>query len=209
MITFLDGTIRELSDEPPRVVLLVNGIGYEVLLPVFVHSQIVASGAAPDSQLSLEIYYHATERQPKPMLVGFCDAQQRSFFEQVLGVKGIGPSLAVSALIHPPDVIANAIESDDTHTLSQLPGIGRRSAEQMVATLRGKVQYSAALANEPWARSVNAQTKAQNEAIEALTVLKLNVTTARQLVNKVVQMNPQIADKTEDIIREVFREQQG
>lgn len=207
MITYLKGTILSLFSEPPSVVILVGGVGYEVLLPVFVNNELASSNLAVDDEIELDIYYHATERQPKPMLVGFLDKAQKEFFEQVIDVEGIGPVKAVSALVMPPQEIATAIESKDVNMLTQLPGVGRRAAEKMIASLHGKLKFTPAQSSQFGATS--STTSAQNEAVQGLVILKLGISEARKLVEDVVRANPSIADNTEEIIREVFKAQQN
>lgn len=209
MIALLQGQVKKCLSEPARVIMMVNGVGYEVLLPAFVNSQLTAEGMAEGTQIELEIYYHTTERQPKPTLVGFRDAHQKAFFEQIIEVEGIGPARAVNALVRPPHEIAAAIEAKDVATLTQMPGVGRRAAEKMIASLHGKITAAAAPHTAAGTGAPAAHANAQSEAIQALTILKVNISEARRLVEEVVRVNPDIAQSTEEIIREVFKAQQA
>ena len=67
MIGYLEGKIMKREED--RVLFLVNHVGYEILLPAFVMESL--RGTAKDEQISLYIYYHQTDRQPKPVLIGF------------------------------------------------------------------------------------------------------------------------------------------
>ena len=71
MISFIQGTIRTLTREPAKAVVIAAGVGYEVSLPTYVSQSLANDGIREGSEIDLEIYYHVTERQPKPMLVGF------------------------------------------------------------------------------------------------------------------------------------------
>ena len=147
MINYLTGTIRSLTRDPAKVVIVAGGVGYEVSLPTYVYQSLANDGIREGSEVELEIYYHVTERQPKPMLVGFRHPSEKAFFEQLIQVEGIGPAKAAAALVFPVSTIASAIETEDLGSLQRLPGIGSRAAQKIVATLRGKVAATALL---PW-----------------------------------------------------------
>jgi len=145
MISYITGKIRSLTREPGRAVVIAGGVGYEVSLPTYVYQSLANEGITVDSDIELEIYYHVTDRQPKPMLVGFRHPSEKQFFEQLIQVEGIGPAKAASALVLPVSTIASAIETEDFASLQRLPGIGTRAAQKIVATLRGKVAATALL----------------------------------------------------------------
>jgi holliday junction DNA helicase RuvA len=88
----------------------------------------------------LYIYYHVTERQPKPVLIGFATLADKAFFQLFISVAAIGPMKAVKALVRPVPEIAAAIEEKQVSVLSKLPGIGTRTAEKIIATLHGKAR---------------------------------------------------------------------
>ena len=94
MIAFLEGTLQELSDE--RLILLVGGVGYEVLLPVSVMETLKTKNIG--DAVALHIYYHQTERQPKPVLIGFHQEMEKVFFQNFISVGDIGPLKAVKAM---------------------------------------------------------------------------------------------------------------
>jgi holliday junction DNA helicase RuvA len=76
----------------------------------------------------------------EPRLLGFARREDKGFFLKFIEVKGIGPTKALKALAMPVGEIAAAIEGKDARVLSKLPGIGKRTAEQVIAELSGKVQ---------------------------------------------------------------------
>ena len=89
--------------------------------------------------VSFYIYYQQTERQPKPVLIGFNLEAEREFFQYFISVEDIGPLKAVKALNVPIREIARAIESKNVDALKQLKGIGNRTAQKIIATLEGKM----------------------------------------------------------------------
>lgn len=194
--------------------MLTGGIGYEVQLPVFVYDSLTSRGVRVGSEIEFELYYHVTERQPKPQLVGFSHESERQFFEQLIQVEGIGPAKAAAALVFPVSTIAGAIENGDTGLLNQLPGIGARAAQKIIATLQGKVAATALLRDERVA-SVNGSNgsapspapSVQTEVIEALVALGYRPAEARDQVDGAVRRNPEAAEDSQSLMREVFRAQ--
>ena len=209
MISYITGTIRSLTREPGRAVVIAGGVGYEISLPTYVYQSLANDGIGEGSQVELEIYYHVTERQPKPMLVGFRHPSEKLFFEQLIQVEGIGPAKAASALVFPVSTIATAIENEDLGSLQRLPGIGSRAAQKIVATLRGKVAATALLVDA--GISEQGQTPppsdARSEAIEALVTLGYRPTEAQDKVDAVLRQTPEAADDLQDLMREVFKAQ--
>ena len=71
MISFLTGEIRNIFPEKSIIEINVSGVGYEVSLPTFVMDEVINVGKKNGEKINLEIYYHSTERSPKPLQVGF------------------------------------------------------------------------------------------------------------------------------------------
>jgi Holliday junction DNA helicase RuvA len=144
VIGYIEGKI--LKKGPERVLVLANQIGYEILLPAF-----VMEGLAPKEEgdeVALYIYYQQTERQPKPILIGFNLEAEKEFFQFFTSVEDIGPLKAVKALTVPVREVARAIENQDVHSLTQLKGIGTRTAHKIIATLEGKMGKFALIRKE-------------------------------------------------------------
>ena len=135
MIGYLSG--RLLKKEEDRILLLVGQIGYEILVPVIVMKTLLSKKKG--DEISLYIYYHQTEKTPKPVLIGFNHENEKEFFLHFISVEDIGPMKAVKAMEIPVDDIARAIESKNAARLKELKGIGARTAQKMIATLEGKV----------------------------------------------------------------------
>ena len=135
MIGYIEGKILKKEDD--RVLVLVNQIGYEVLLPAIVMKSL--QNKSIGEEISLYIFFQQTERQPKPVLIGFNLEVEKEFFQHFISVEAIGPLKAVRALSIPVREIATAIESGEINKLAQLKGIGRRTAQKIIATLEGKM----------------------------------------------------------------------
>jgi Holliday junction DNA helicase RuvA len=209
MISYIHGSIRSLTREPGQAVVIAGGVGYEISLPTYVYQSLANDGIREGSEVELEIYYHVTERQPKPMLVGFRHPSEKQFFEQLIQVEGIGPAKAAAALVFPVSTIASAIETEDLGSLQRLPGIGSRAAQKIVATLRGKVAATALLQDA--GISEQGQTPpiadARSEAIEALVTLGYRPTEAQDKVEDALRRTPEVADDLQELMREVFKAQ--
>ncbi|MFH2093517.1 MAG: Holliday junction branch migration protein RuvA [Pseudomonadota bacterium] len=137
MIGYLEGRI--LHFEVDGILLLVDRIGYEILLnPQMM--QALKSRTQDEDSVGLYIYHHQTERQPKPVLIGFETINDKAFFQTFITVDAIGPMKAVKAMTRPAGEIARAIEQKDVSFLTGLSGIGKRTAEKIIATLHGKLE---------------------------------------------------------------------
>lgn len=135
MIGYLEG--RLLKKEEDRILLLANQVGYEILLPVVVMESM--NSRQEGDEISFYIFYYQTDRQPKPVLIGFNLEIEKDFFQAFISVDAIGPLKAVKAMHIPVREIAGAIESRDVDTLKRLKGIGARSAQKIIAALEGKM----------------------------------------------------------------------
>ena len=135
MIAYIEGRLFKKEDD--RILLLTQQIGYEILVPAFVRETLNSKQIG--EEVALYIYYHQTERQPKPVLIGFNLEAEKEFFQRFISVEAIGPLKAVKALTISIRDIAQAIESNNLEPLKKLKGIGDRTAQKIIATLHGKV----------------------------------------------------------------------
>ncbi len=140
MIASLRGRLRRKLED--RIVVEAAGVGYEVFVPPVTQQELVhakaAEGDAAD-EVALAIHYHATQNQPRPVLIGFTSELDREFFEKLITVKDVGPLVAARSLAAPVGEIAAAIARQDEGYLRRLPGIGPQKAKNIVAQLHGKV----------------------------------------------------------------------
>ncbi len=144
MIGYLEGKLLKKEDD--RVLVLAGQVGYEVMLPVFVMETL--QGKSIGDEVAFTIYYHQTERQPKPVLIGFHLEAEKEFFQFFISVEAIGPLKAVKALNMPVREIARAIEAKDVQKLKTLKGVGERTAQKIVASLQGKMDKFALIRKE-------------------------------------------------------------
>ncbi|VVS92099.1 Holliday junction branch migration protein RuvA [Desulfoluna spongiiphila] len=205
MIGYLQGRLLKKEDE--KILLLVGGVGYNILLPASVMASITAS--EPGDELSFSIYYHQTERQPKPTLIGFHTEEEKEFFQLFISVEDIGPMKAVKAMGLPIEEISAAIEGSDLKSLMKLPGIGKRTAQKIIATLEGKTARFALEAVSPTGTPAPPQAAFVDQVIDVLThQLGHKSSDARTLVADAMARNPAV-DSPEALLDEVYRAPKG
>jgi holliday junction DNA helicase RuvA len=139
VIGHLQGTVLRAS--PERVLVDVQGVGYEVHIPLSTYYEIARAG--PGGAVGLFIHTHL--REDGIALFGFWSEREKLLFEKLIAVSGIGPRLARVVLsgMAADDLLA-ALAGGDLGRLTTIPGIGRKTAERMVLELRDKVRELAA-----------------------------------------------------------------
>ena len=194
-----------MKKEPDRILLLVNHVGYEILLPVVVMETLARKSVG--DEVSLYIYYYQTERQPKPVLIGFNLEAEKAFFQLFISVEAIGPLKAVKALNISVADIAHAIESGDVRTLKKLSGIGDRTAHKIVASLKGKMNRFALIRQEADGAPLPEDEDFVQVVMDVLvSQLGYKTTDARQMVADVIKAKPAIAT-AEQLFDEIYRVQ--
>ena len=200
MIGYLEGKI--LKKEEDRVLILANQVGYEVLLPAIVMKSLQDKNVG--EEISLYIFFQQTERQPKPTLIGFNLEVEKEFFQYFISVEDIGPLKAVKALSIPVREIAGAIESGEIDKLTQLKGIGRRTAQKIIATLEGKMgKFALIRRDQP---KVAPLTEDFSKQVLDVMIKQLGhrPTDARQMIGRALKRNSAIAT-AEELFEEVYR----
>lgn len=201
MIGYLEGKL--LKKDEDRILLLNNQIGYEVLLPAVVRKRL--QGVKLGDEIALYIHQHQTERQPKPILIGFNLEAEREFFRLFISVEDIGPMKAVQALTEPVREIARAIESRDVAYLKQLKGVGNRTAQKILATLEGKMAKFALIRQyEKTEEALPAEDFVAQVQEVLVRQLGHKVKEARGLIAKALQRNKHISSP-EELFEEVYR----
>ena len=132
MIAFLRG--RVLEKHPNRIVVDVNGVGYELYVPLSTYYEVGDTGA----EISLRVHTHV--REDALALYGFSTALELDLFNRLISISGIGPKLALAVLsgIEPPDLVS-AIERGDLARLTAIPGVGKKTSERIVLELKDRL----------------------------------------------------------------------
>jgi len=203
VIGYIEGKILKKEDE--RVLVLANQVGYEILLPAFVMENMATHEVGGD--IALYVYYQQTERQPKPILIGFNREVEKEFFQYFISVEDIGPLKAVKALSIPVREVARAIENRDVQSLARLKGIGARTAQKIVATLEGKMGKFALIRKEE-KNEVEVVADFSEQVYEVLVKqLGHRAADAKRMIADALKRNPEIATP-EELFEEVYRGEQ-
>lgn len=200
MIGYLEGKLLKKSDD--RILVLANQIGYEILLPAFVMDTFRTKSVGDN--VSLYIYYHQTERQPKPALIGFNLEVEKEFFQHFISVEAVGVLKAIKALTIPVREIARAIESKDVGKLKRLKSIGDRTARKIIATLEGKMDKFALIQPSQKVAVPGVEDLSQQVLEVLVEQLGYKSSTAKQMVIDAMKRNTAISTP-EELFEEVYR----
>lgn len=131
MIARIRGEVVELGDH--RAIVDVNGVGYEVRCGSGLQASL---GLGDETTLAISTQV----REDAITLYGFSSTEERGVFEQLMGITGVGPKLALSVVDSLGVAgLAMAIHTEDTRMLLQVPGIGKKTAQRLVLELKGKI----------------------------------------------------------------------
>lgn len=205
MISAITGHLFSVTDR--GVALQVGPIQYELLAPSS-DLQMLREQIGNEVTFYTILYLEgdAARGNLEPRLIGFSNARDKAFFEKFTTVKGIGTKTALRALSVPTAEIASAIESRNAKFLTGLNGIGKRTAELIVAELSGKVgSFVIGNAIESTAKPASSQySLSQLDAISGMTSLGERRADAERLLQNAVAGNPDL--KTADaLLREMLR----
>jgi Holliday junction DNA helicase RuvA len=196
MITFLEGTLAEAL--PTQIVVAVQGVGYQVLIPLSSFDRLPPQGA------SLKILTHLQVREDAHILYGFMTAEERDLFRLLVEhVSGIGPKLALAVLSGMPvSKFKGAVVSGAVDEISRVKGVGKKTAERIVLELKDKVGVAAA-----WEAASGKQAEgaaAMNDAVLALISLGYKQVDAHKAVKQVLEAEP--GHKTaEELVRRALK----
>jgi Holliday junction DNA helicase RuvA len=175
MIALLRGTL--LEKHPNQAVIDTGGVGYDVTIPVSTYTQL------PDAGAEVRLRIHTHVREDALALYGFLTQDEKSLFERLIGVSGIGPKLAITILsgLNAADLI-RSIRRGEVERLVRIPGIGKKTAERMVLELRDKLPAPAG--EEPETSAVSALSPVDQDVLSALLNLGCGRPQAEAAVRK-------------------------
>jgi len=196
MITFLEGTLEEAL--PTQIVMAVQGVGYQVLIPLSSFDRLPAPGAR------LKILTHLQVREDAHILYGFMTTEERDLFRLLVEhVSGIGPKLAL-AVLSGMSVLSfkAAVVNGAVTEISRVKGVGKKTAERIVLELKDKVGVAAA-----WeaASAHQAEGTAEiNDAVLALISLGYKQVDAHKAIKQAVETDPG-KKTTEELVRRALK----
>jgi Holliday junction DNA helicase RuvA len=209
MIVRITGKLISVNEG--NLVLDRDGVWQEINIPAFAQGMLSGKVGQSITLYTIE-YYEGTAVGGNlfPRLVGFLEPEERTFFMEFIKVKGLGYRKALKALALPISEIATAIENADVKLLSHLPEIGKRTSEQLVASLKGKLDRFAyagqrTVVGEPVLEELD---QLQREALEVLIQLGEKRNEAVEMIQKISKADPSITDPGK-IVEAVYRRKAG
>ncbi len=199
MIGRLTGTVVDQGLDG-TVLLEVNGVGYEVLLPMGTLGRLGAS----EGPISVHVHTHA--REDALLLYGFESADDKAAFRSLLGVSNVGPksALAILGSLDAP-ALHRAVETDDRGALKGIPGVGKKTIERILLDLKGKIVLRGSMelgvATAAPRRSASTMGGIAGQVVGLLTAMGYKRPEAEQAVGAL-----ETEDKTtEELLREALR----
>jgi Holliday junction DNA helicase RuvA len=178
MITFLHGKLVEML--PTQVTVDVHGVGYEVLIPLSSFDKL------PQPGQEIRLLTHLAVREDAQTLYGFMSAAERELFRLLINnVSGIGPKIALNILSGiSVTAFRGAVASSDVKALSQISGVGKKTAERIVVELKDKVGAAGAWEASSAQRALSPEDQRVNDAVLALLALGFKQIEAHDSVRK-------------------------
>jgi Holliday junction DNA helicase RuvA len=193
VIAHISGTLAQKV--PGEIVVDVNGIGYQVFIPLNVFYRLPEIGA----RIALQIHTHV--REDTLQLFGFQDAAEKQIFLLLTAVSGIGPRLALNILsgIASED-LARALKESDQVRLVAIPGVGKKLAERMIVELKDKLMTFSS--DSAASKSSYGDSQLMQDAVSALVNLGYRKTEAENNVRTVLKQGQ---SSLEEVLKEALR----
>jgi Holliday junction DNA helicase RuvA len=179
VIAFLRGKL--LEKHPNQVIVETGGVGYDVVIPISTFS------ALPDAGSEVKLRIHTHVREDALALFGFLTTDEKTIFEKLISVSGIGPTLAIKVLSGmATSGLTAAIRNGHVDQLVRIPGVGKKTAERIVLELKDKLEGVAAMASAgvPTTLAATALTVIEQDVMSALLNLGCNRASAEAAVRK-------------------------
>lgn len=200
MIAFLHGKLVDAL--PTQLTLDVNGVGYEVLIPLSSYDKLPAPGN------TVRLLTHLSIREDAHVLYGFVTAAERDLFRLLINtVSGIGPKLALNVLSGMnPTAFRGAVAGGDVKALARLHGVGKKTAERIVVELKDKIGAAGAWEASSAARALSPADQRVNDAVLALLALNFKQVEAHRAVQAAqALLGPQAT--VEELVRSALKHQ--
>ncbi|HAT8540452.1 Holliday junction branch migration protein RuvA [Vibrio vulnificus] len=192
-----------LEKQPPELLIEVNGIGYEVQMPMSCFYEL------PNIGEEAIIYTHFVVREDAQLLYGFNTVKERALFREVIKANGVGPKLGLAILsgMTASQFVAS-VEREDISTLVKLPGVGKKTAERLVVEMKDRLKgWSAGDLFTPFTdvapvdSGSTSSNSAEEEAVSALLALGYKPAQASKVVSQIAK--PDMT--SEQLIREALK----
>ena len=202
MIGRLRGTLAE--KQPPHLILDVNGLGYELEVPMTTLYRLPSVGEP------LTLHTHLVVREDAQLLYGFVGKRERDFFRELIRLNGVGPKLALALMSSlEVDELIRCVQSQDTSALTKVPGVGKKTAERLLVELKDRFKawetvpaMFALVPNQPnQPDALTPTVSAENDAVTALISLGYKPQEASKAISSIKEKGL----STEDMIRRALK----
>ena len=203
MIGRLRGTLAE--KQPPHLILDVNGLGYELEVPMTTLYRLPSVGEP------LTLHTHLVVREDAQLLYGFIGKRDRDFFRELIRLNGVGPKLALALMSSlEVDELVRAVSAQDTSALTKVPGVGKKTAERLLVELKDRFKawevapsMFALVPNQPNQPDLptGQVASAESDAVSALISLGYKPQEASKAVSAIKDKNL----SSEDMIRRALK----
>jgi Holliday junction DNA helicase RuvA len=198
MITFLHGKLVEAL--PTHVIVDVNGVGYEALIPLSSYDKLPPPGQ------SVTLLTQLVVREDSHTLYGFMSSEERDLFRLLVNtVSGIGPKIALNVLSGiSVTAFRGAVANADLKVLSQISGVGKKTAERIVVELKDKIGLAGAWEAASARRGLSADEQRINDAVLALIALGFKQVEAHDAIRQAQSvLGPSVT--VEELVRACLR----
>ena len=201
MIGRLRGTLAE--KQPPHLILDVNGLGYELEVPMTTLYRLPSVGEP------LTLHTHLVVREDAQLLYGFASKRERDFFRELIRLNGVGPKLALALMSSlEVDELVRCVQSQDTSALTKVPGVGKKTAERLLVELKDRFKawetvpaMFALVPNQPGGPDTAPVATAENDAVSALISLGYKPQEASKAISAIKEKGL----SSEDMIRRALK----
>ncbi len=178
MIASLSGRLETVAED--YVIVQVGGVGLKVYVPATLHQSLGAVGSP------VGLYTALIVREKSMTLYGFGEEEERTLFETLVAVPGIGPRMALAMLSTLSlELIGNAVASEEYEVLTRVPGIGKKTAQKLIVELKGRLS----LGDLP--PGMAAISEVDTEVIAALTSLGYSIVEAQVALQSIPEDTPE------------------
>ncbi len=197
MIAFLRGRI--LDKHPNRLIVDVQGVGYDVHVPLSTYYEV----GDPGGEVTLRVHTHV--REDALQLYGFLTTFEQQVFERLIGISGIGPRLAIAVLsgIDPRDLVG-AVQRADLARLTAIPGVGRKTAERIVLELKDRLTQLAGAPAAEAAAPASPADRLRDDLVSALVNLGYHRPQAEKTVESTLKSGGELG--FEGALRRVLKD---
>lgn len=193
MISRLTGTLAH--KEPGHCIIDVGGVGY------CVHTSLATFGMLPELNCELRLDIHTYVREDQLQLFGFTTPEEKTMFQRLIAISGVGPKMAMAILSGlPTDSLIQAIAGGDHLRLSTIPGVGKKTADRIIVELKDRLPRDFDIAGKKLQTGVKG---VHEDAVSAL----VNLGYKRQVAEgTLIKIKPSDDMRIEDVIRSALQE---